>query len=242
MPDTENDKYYCLPGLPDNQKAVYYLLRIIIVDDQLLLLDLLVQMLQNAEDIEIVARAVDGNEAIDAAKRYSPDVILMDVKMPVCDGIEATAKIKDLNEGIKVLLLTSSEERDDVIRALKSGADGYILKSVSKEELLLAIKAVSMNMRIIQHDLRDMLLSSEIGSGGSFTDNMVIVNDMEVQLTDREVEIIRMIVDGKSIEEMSVGLFLTEGRIRNVITEILSKLMLKDRTQLAVFALRNKIA
>jgi len=213
-----------------------------IVDDQQLLLDLLEQMLQNTDDIQIVARASDGDRAVDLAKENQPDVVLMDIIMPGCNGIEATKRIKKENEKIKILVLTMSESEEDILEALRSGADGYILKSASKEELLLAIRGVYHNMEIINSGVKKIIHSTrEKSTDKTQLKKSVIVNEIEIFLSERKLKIIEMIVDGRNTKEMAEILFISEGRLRNIITGILSKLMLNDRRQLAVFALKKNL-
>lgn len=219
------------------------MIKLLLVDDQILLLDLMEQMLKDSEEIEVVARAEEGSEAVRLAGEYRPDVILMDLIMPGMGGIEATKMIKAANPGIKILILTTSTETEDISEALSAGADGYILKSMNRKDLLLSIAGVYRNLEIIQGEVSEKLRLQKVSApsrpGGSQEIN---VNGITVSLTPREREIIALVVEGKSTAEMAATLFLSEGRIRNVITEILGKLQLKDRAQLAVFALKNKLS
>lgn len=218
------------------------MIKVIIADDQELLRDLLEQMLKRYSDIEVCGCAANGLEAIDLAKRHRPDVVLMDIDMPECNGLEAAKEIKRVCPETKILILTISKGGDDIRHALDGGVDGYILKSVSPDELLMAIKGVHSNMEIIHKDIRtlansrDAVTTSRIGNK-----TRIVVNDIAVELSDREIDVIKKLVEGKSSAEMAAELFVTEGRLRNIITEIISKLMLKDRTQLAVFAIKNKL-
>lgn len=219
------------------------MIKLLLVDDQILLLDLMEQMLKDSEEIEVVARVEEGSEAVRLAGEYRPDVILMDLIMPGMGGIEATKMIKAANPGIKILILTTSTETEDISEALSAGADGYILKSMNRKDLLLSIAGVYRNLEIIQGEVSEKLRLQKVSApsrpGGSQEIN---VNGITVSLTPREREIIALVVEGKSTAEMAATLFLSEGRIRNVITEILGKLQLKDRAQLAVFALKNKLS
>lgn len=219
------------------------MIKLLLVDDQILLLDLMEQMLKDSEEIEVVARVEEGSEAVRLAGEYRPDVILMDLIMPGMGGIEATKMIKAANPGIKILILTTSTETEDISEALSAGADGYILKSMNRKDLLLSIAGVYRNLEIIQGEVSEKLRLQKVSGpsrpGGSQEIN---VNGITVSLTPREREIIALVVEGKSTAEMAATLFLSEGRIRNVITEILGKLQLKDRAQLAVFALKNKLS
>jgi DNA-binding NarL/FixJ family response regulator len=219
------------------------MINLLLVDDQILLLDLMEQMLKDSAEIEVVARAAEGSEAVRLAGEYRPDVILMDLLMPGMGGIEATKLIKATNSEIKILVLTTSTEIEDISEALAAGADGYILKSMSRKDLLLSITGVYRNLEIIQGEvsekMRQQKTSNTFRPDGS---RKISVSGITASLTLRELEIIALVVQGKSTAEMAAVLYLSEGRIRNVITEILSKLQLKDRAQLAVFALKNKLA
>jgi len=218
------------------------MIKVMIVDDQQLILDLLEQMLKNSGEVEVVARAANGNEAIKYASIYNPDVILMDIIMPECDGIEAIKEIKNANANIKILALTGTNTDDSVIGAIRNGADGYILKNSSKDELLIAIKGVFHNMRIIDKNVRDVIESEGTRKSAEYkTGKTINLNGVKVSLSERDINIIKMIVDGKSTNEIAGELFISEGRLRNIITEILSRLMLGDRTQLAVFAIKNNL-
>lgn len=218
------------------------MIKVIIADDQELLRDLLEQMLKNYSDIEVAGCAANGLEAISLALLHKPDVVLMDIDMPECNGLEAAQEIKRACPETKILILTISKGGDDIREALDSGVDGYILKSVSPEELVMAIKGVYSNMEIIHKDIRTLakarseMLANRIGNK-----TRIVVNGISVELSDRELDVIKKIIEGKSSTEMASELFVTEGRLRNIITEVISKLMLKDRTQLAVFAIKNKL-
>lgn len=216
------------------------MIKVLIVDDQQLLLDLLEHMLSSSDEIQVVGKASDGNEACEYAEKLKPDVILMDLLMPNCNGIEATKKIKMTNKEVKILVLTTSTIGEDVKEALASGADGYLLKNVKKEHLFLAIKSVFMNMQIIDHEVSDFTRQSvtktEEGKG-----KVIVIEGNEVALSQRELTIIKMITEGKSTAEMAHAVFVAEGRLRNIITQILSKLMLKDRAQIAVFAIKHRL-
>lgn len=219
------------------------MIKLLLVDDQNLLLDLIEQMLKDSDEIEMVARAADGSEAVQLAGKYRPDVILMDLLMPGMGGIEATKLIKAANPQIKILVLTTSTETGDISEALAAGADGYILKSISKKDLLFSISGVYRNLEIIQGEMHEKMCLQKT-SAATRTDGRreISVEGIAVSLTPREQEIIALVVQGKSTAEMAAALYLSEGRIRNVITEILSKLQLTDRVQLAVLAMKNSLA
>lgn len=218
------------------------MIRVLIADDQQLFVELLEIMLQASSDITVVAGANNGLEAFEKVKKYVPDVVLMDIFMPEHDGLEAIREIRKAKLNTKILVLSSSTGQEDVSEAIRQGADGYIPKSIGKEELILAIKTVHMGMEVLHKDIREKARSDTqrtVRRKGDTT--IVMIEDFEVELSARDLEIIQMIIDGKTTGEMARELFLAEGRIRNIITELISKLMLKDRTQLAVFAMKNQL-
>lgn len=217
------------------------MIKVLIVDDQQLLLDLLGHMLENTDEIQVVARGRDGNQAVALTEEHEPDVILMDIRMPHCDGIDATKRIKEHHKDIKILILTSSSNDQDVHKALSSGADGYVLKTIGEDELIAVIKSVYANMEVIHEDVRGAALRSRMGEFDQESGKTIIIEGVKVKLSERDLTIIKMIIDGKSTTEMAEELFISEGRLRNIITEIIQKLMVDNRTQLAVFALKNNL-
>ena len=214
------------------------MIRTLIADNQQLFRDLLEYTLKDSNEIEVAGSVENGIEAVKAAMEYLPDVVILDPAIPA--GIYAVKKIKENGLETKILVLTESREIKDVTTALDSGADGYLLKRVGKEELIVAIKAVHYDMGIIDKSIRKIAYKSLSLTRKSGRDrNLIRINGIEVKLSDRELRIIEMIVEGMSNSDMARELFITEGRLRNIITELISKLMLKDRTQLAVFAIRS---
>lgn len=218
------------------------MIKVLIADDQELFSDLLGHMLESSPDIQVIARAGNGNEAAKYAQQLEPDVILMDIHMPICNGLEAISQIRKAGSKTKILVLSSSKECEDVSEAIREGADGYILKSVSKERLILAIQSIHAGMGVMDQYISDFARNPcRFSVKGNKKSTVVHLDGIDVELSEREIDIIRMIIDGNSNEEMAKRLFIAEGRVRNIITEIISKLMLKDRTQLAVFALKTRL-
>ncbi len=218
------------------------MIKVLIAEDQQLFRDLLEMMLSSNDDIQVTGGARDGNEAFEMARTQQPDVVLMDIHMPVCNGIEAVKKIKAAGLPCKILVLTASYGEEDVSDAIRSGADGYILKSVSKEELALAIRSVHTGMEVLHKDVREVARRPVPRVTAERREvKILLISGIEVKLNERELKIIKMVVDGKTTSEIAQELYLAEGRVRNIITELISKLMLKDRTQLAVFAIRHHL-
>lgn len=214
---------------------------IIIAEDQKLLRESFKNIIENNSDIKVVASATNGKEAYELCKKHKPDVVLMDLSMPICNGTEATKLIKTDFPSTKVLILTASNDKNDVTEAINNGADGYVLKNIGTEELILSIRSTSLGLGIVDKDLLEPMVlnfSKENKKSRSIT---VDVSGINVSLTERELNILSMIVDGKDNKEIGTSLFIAEGTVKNIITEIISKLQLKDRTQLAVYAVRNEL-
>ena len=207
------------------------MIKVIIADDVQILRSGLKAVLSQDSDIKVVGEASNGKEAYELCIRFHPDVVLMDMRMPDHDGGYGTRKIKDNFSDIKVLVLTTFDDKETVNKAISSGADGYILKEMDNDKIINSIKAVAGGINV-------------------FCDNVFrsIKKDVVVQqdaknfgLTERETEFIRLICDGCDNKEIAAKLFLAEGTVRNGISRLLEKLELKDRTQLAVFAIKNNI-
>jgi len=194
-------------------------------------------ILEQDNDIKVIGCVGNGREAYAICEEYQPDVILMDVVMPVCGGVEGTRLIKEAFSGIKVLILTTFNDDDKIAEALKNGADGYVLKDIDSGELILTIKSIYKGLRVMHGDAYSHIVKKL----KSNTEPDEIESAEELGLTDREIEIIKMIVFGKSNREIAASLYMTEGSIRNLISAILLKVNLKSRTQLAVFAVRHNI-
>jgi DNA-binding NarL/FixJ family response regulator len=213
--------------------------KIIIAEDQRLLRESFKNIIEHNSDIKVVACASNGKEAYDLCKEYTPDVVLMDLSMPICNGAVSTRLIKSDFPLVKVLILTASNDRSDVANAISNGADGYILKDISTEELILSIKSISLGLGIINKDILMPIVSNLRKESKKTKKKTVIVDGINISLTERELKIISMIVDGKDNKEIGASLFIADGTVKNIITEIISKLQLKDRTQLAVYAVKN---
>lgn len=213
--------------------------RVIIAEDQKLLRESFKNIIENNSDIKVVACAINGNEAYDLCKEYMPDVVLMDLSMPICNGTEATKLIKAELPSVKVLVLTASNDKSDVTDAISNGADGYILKDISTEELILSIKSTSLGLGIITKDILSPMILNLRKENKKAKKRTIDINGINISLTERELKIVSMIVDGKDNKEIASSLFIAEGTVKNIITEIISKLSLRDRTQLAVYAVKN---
>lgn len=213
------------------------MIKVLLVDDQDILVEGLRMILGKEEDIQICGTANNGRKAYDACKWNRPDVVLMDIKMPEVNGVEATGMIKKDFPEVKVIVLTTFNDDEYIYEALKNGASGYLLKDASPAEIAGAVRAVYNGGALIQSEIAVKVLDkfSELARG-----NLKWLQDPKVKLlTDREIDICRLIAEGKNNREIANELYLSEGTVKNHITKVLIKLELRDRTQLAVFTIRN---
>jgi NarL family two-component system response regulator LiaR len=208
-------------------------IRVLIVDDHQVVRQGLRTFLDLNEDIQVVGEACDGAQAVDLAAQLKPDVILMDLVMPGLDGINATVRIKSLGLGSRVIALTSFTEDDKVFPAIQAGASSYLLKDVSPEALVEAIQAVYHGearlhpaiMRKLMEQVAQQTRAEKPADGP--------------QLTEREGEVIRLVAQGNSNRDIAQALVISEKTAKAHISNILSKLGLEDRTQMAIYALKH---
>lgn len=207
------------------------MVKVLIVDDQSLIREGLTMMLSLYPSISIVGEATNGKEAIDILTDQQADLILMDIRMPIMNGVEATKLIKEKYPETKVLILTTFNEDEYIFEGLQNGADGYLLKDISSEELVRGIQTVYEGNVLLQPDVAKKMFRF-MGQKTNKQNN--IEKSIFSELTKKEYEIALLIGQGKSNKEISKTLFITEGTVKNHITKILDKLDLRDRTQLAV--------
>lgn len=217
------------------------MIKVMIVDDQALIREGLQMILSLYNDIDIVGEAFNGQHALDIIKNINPDVVLMDIRMPIMDGVEATKIIKEKYPHIKVIILTTFNEDEYIFEGLKNGADGYILKDIKSEEIVKAIKEAYKGNVLLQPEVAKKVVKSfnNLNKNNKLT-KQAEFEDLLKDLTQREIEIAKLIAEGKSNKEISRELFITEGTVKNHLTRILNKLELKNRTQLALL-INNKI-
>lgn len=209
-------------------------IRILIADDHHVVRRGLVFFLKTQQEIEIIGEAKNGKEAVELALSLKPDIVLMDLEMPVQNGIEATREIKKHCPEIKVMMLTSFSDQDHVIPALEAGASGYQLKDIEPDELVKAIKQLMTGENQLHPKATSHLLSHLSGKNSSEKKSVD-------ELTKREIEVLQEIAKGKSNKEIAADLFITEKTVKTHVSNLLSKLELADRTQAALFAVRNGI-
>ncbi|MCM1132630.1 MAG: response regulator transcription factor [Ruminococcus flavefaciens] len=207
------------------------MIKVLIADDLQILRTGLRAVLSQVSDITVVGEASDGKEAYELAVRLRPDVVLMDMRMPDFDGGYGTRQIKEKISGIKVLVLTTFDDKETVHKALSSGADGYILKEMDNDRIITSIRAVSGGINVFCDNIFRSIKQETV----------IQQNPRNFDLTERETEFLRLICDGCDNREIASRMFLAEGTVRNCISRLLEKLSLKDRTQLAVFAIKNNL-
>lgn len=214
------------------------MIRVLIADDQELIRQSLEMMLSNKSDIQVVGAAENGREAVDLAEKLAPDVILMDIRMPEIDGVESIQIIKGKNPEIKIIVLTTFDDDEYVFNALKNGASGYLLKGISVGELVESIRTVVRGGALINPNIAAKVV--KLFSQMAQADYRIKVENRGLQdLSKNELKIIQMIGQGMSNKEITEKLKFSEGTVRNYISSILSKLELRDRTQIAIFAVQN---
>ncbi|MFE5165121.1 response regulator [Streptomyces sp. NPDC056697] len=204
-------------------------IRVLLVDDHQVVRRGLRTFLQVQDDIEVVGEASDGEEGVARAEELRPDVVLMDVKMPGLDGIEALRTLRGLDNPARVLIVTSFTEKRTVVPALRAGAAGYVYKDVDPEALARAIRSVHSGHVLLQPEVALALLSQEEGGG----------QGRGGSLTEREREVLALIADGRSNREIARALVLSEKTVKTHVSNILMKLDLADRTQAALWAVRH---
>lgn len=209
-------------------------IRVLLVDDQVLFREGLEILLSVHKDIQVVGNASNGQEAFDVATHVRPDVVLMDVRMPVLDGVRATSLLKDVLPQCRVIVLTTFDDDEYIFDALRSGAVGYLLKDVDSAQLVEAIRAVARGESILEPSVAAKVIA-EFSRVSSMVPSVQMEQLVE-PLSERELEILVLIARGASNKEIASQLYITEGTVKNHITHILSKLGVRDRTQAAIKA------
>ncbi|MFL5671463.1 MAG: response regulator [Chloroflexota bacterium] len=210
-------------------------IRVLLVDDQELVRTGFRMILTDQPDIEVVGEAADGKQGIDAAQRLQPDVIVMDIRMPVLDGIEATRRIvRDAAvPNARVLILTTFDADENVVEALRAGASGFLLKDVTPADLVVAIKTIAAGEALLAPAVTRRLLDR-------YADRLPPVNEERNaalrDLTEREVEVLKLVGRGLSNREIAESLFLAEPTVKTHISHVFDKLDLRDRAQAVVLA------
>jgi NarL family two-component system response regulator LiaR len=208
-------------------------IKVLIVDDHQVVRQGLRTFLELQPDILVVGEAGDGQTAVEMVRQLEPDVVLMDLVMPRLDGISATRQVKALEKGVKVIALTSFTEDDKVFPAIQAGASSYLLKDVSPDELVEAIRAAHQGEARLHPDIARKLMD-QVAQQSSATRQ-----DLPEQLTGREMEVVQLVAQGRNNQEIAEALVISEKTVKSHISNMLSKLHLDDRTQLAIYAIKH---
>jgi DNA-binding NarL/FixJ family response regulator len=212
------------------------MVRVLICDDQIVVCEGLRAILSTVEDIEVVGMAADGAQAIEMTDKLQPDVVLMDLKMPIMNGIQATRTIRARYPKIRVLVLTTYDFDEWVFDAIRSGAAGYLLKDTPRELLVAAIHGTASGKSYVDPSVAGKLLD-QISRGTAVPDPA-----LAGLLSERERDVLKLVARGFSNTDIAQRLFLSEGTVRNYVSSIFTKLGVSDRTQAAVLALRAGLA
>lgn len=213
-------------------------IKVLLVDDEKLVVDGLKIILETYEDITVVGTANNGEEALKECRENSPDVVLMDIRMPKSDGVMGTKLIKKEFSDTKILILTTFNDVQYIHEALKYGASGYILKDSDYDLIYEGIKACMKGNVVINPEVASKIISENVEYSQKSSIDQI---KKDYALNEKEISIIKEVANGFSNKEIGEKLFLTEGTIKNNISMILSKLELRDRTQLTIFAFKNNI-
>ncbi len=216
------------------------MIRILIAEDQELIRQSLEIILGNKPDMKIVGVAEDGKIAVGLAEKLIPDIILMDIRMPEIDGVKCIKIIKEILPQIKIIVLTTFDDNEYVFNALKNGASGYLLKGLSSTELVSAIRTVFNGGALINPNIAVKVV--EFFHESSNIEYKINVDELELNnLSKNELKIMKLISRGMSNKEIALEANFSEGTVRNYISNILSKLNLRDRTQIAIFAIQSRL-
>lgn len=208
-------------------------MKILLCDDQAVIRDGLEMLLNLEKDFQVIGSAQDGAEAVELAAQKQPDLILMDLKMPMMNGIEATREIRARFPQIKILVLTTYDDDEWVFDAIRAGASGYLLKDTSRQKIVEAIRGTMEGKSFVDPAIAGKLLNQVASKQ---TQPTSILKD---KLTERELDVLRLIAKGINNSEIAAQLHLSEGTVRNHVSAILEKLGVSDRTQAAVIAIQH---
>lgn len=214
------------------------LITVLLVDDQRLIRDGLKTMIDLEEDMTVVGEAVNGNEAFEQFVTLQPDVVLMDIRMPETDGVAGTRLIKQESAVAKVIILTTFDDDDYVHEAMQEGADGYLLKDMPADEIIECIRTANIGGAVMPPHITAKLLQDykqQLKGGGPARKW-----ENEEVWTSREKEVIQLVGAGKTNREIAAELFISEGTVKNYVSNIMAKMDFRDRTQIAIYAIQGK--
>ena len=207
--------------------------RVLLADDQTLFREALATLLSARPEVAVVGEAGNGAEALARVAELAPDVVLMDLRMPVLDGVAATRRLRAEQPGVRVLALTTFDDDEDVFAALRAGAVGYLLKDVSSDRLVEALLAAVRGESVLQPSVA----AKVVARFATLPDEPQPPRQpLVVPLSDRELEVVRLLAQGSSNREIAATMYLAEGTVKNHVTNVLAKLGARDRTQAALRA------
>lgn len=213
-------------------------IRVIVADDHGVFRHGLLMVLQPEPDIDVVAEAENGHEAVALARSHAPDLVLMDVRMPDMTGIDATRAIREAVPHTKVLMLTISDEEDDLYDAIKAGANGYLLKEISIDEVAAAVRSVHAGQSLISPSMATKLLTEFAAMARKDEEKAQVAAP---RLTDREMEVLTHVAQGMNNRDIAKALYISENTVKNHVRNILEKLHLHSRMEAVVYAVREKL-
>ena len=212
--------------------------RIMIADDQTLFRGSIAALVDEQPDMEVVGEAENGLEAVERAHELQPDVVVMDVEMPVMGGIEATRLIKEQLPGVRIVMLTVSDTGEHVFEAIRAGADGYLLKNLRPDQLYDLLRSVCRNEAPVSPAVASQMLD-ELRSSSTTVRTAPSSDSDPPRLTRRELEVLKLVADGLSNKEIGTRLFISEGTVKNHVHNALEKLGLENRIQAAAYVVRQ---
>ncbi len=213
-------------------------IRILLVDDQYLVREGIESLLELEEAVEVVGMAANGKEAIAQATKLKPNIILMDVRMPEMNGVEATAKIKQALPTCQVIMLTTFDDEEFIVQSLLAGACGYLMKDIPPPDLVKAIQLAHAGIFQLAPEVAGKLIGSLQSKQGALSSTPPI----DTPLTARELEVLKLLAKGATNKEIASHFNLSEGTVKNHVSNILMRLELRDRTQAAVYAVENGLS
>ena len=208
----------------------------LVVDDHELFRHALLEVLRGEADLDVVGEAGDGLDAIEQAAELQPDIILMDVRMPGASGIEATRRIRASQPATKIVMLTMSEDEDDLYASVRAGANGYLLKDVAVDDIASVLRTVAQGNAVVSPPMAAKLMAEF-----NVLSRRIEADHDGRSLTDRELEVLRLIAKGMSNKDIAAELVISQNTVRNHVRNILEKLQVRSRVEAAMYAVREKL-
>lgn len=214
-------------------------MKVLLADDQILFRSMLEEILKKDDAFEVIGAASDGEEAVKMVFKYKPDLVLLDIQMPIKSGVEALIEIKQKMPDIKVVMLTTFENTESIISAYLAGTDGYLVKDMKPDVLKMSLKCIYNNLAVMHQSVHEYLQQAHKKQHNKSDDEKLIIGDMI--FNNNDIEIIKRIAEGQTNKEIALHLNYSEGTIKNKVSNILNMTGLSDRTQICIFAIKNNI-